>query len=114
VDAVLGAALGAVSRAAKDRSMLRSLTIVVGALESFDHDATIYAAKPWTEMSAAFVDLEPPRGERPEAAVITELDYFLEIVIAQEFLLGWEATLERRPTAAERCQRLIEYATNDA
>jgi hypothetical protein len=41
--------------------------------------------------------------------------YFLEVDIARdEVLEGWIASLNEKPTSAAICQRLIEYAINDA
>lgn len=42
-------------------------------------------------------------------------DYFLETFIAREFLEGYEASADGAGASAEqRCERLIDYAVNDA
>lgn len=83
-------------------------------LSEFDQDATIYAAKPWNAQSFAVVALEPESGGLPELASVSGFEYFLEVFIATEVLADWEASLGRVPTDHERCERLIEYAVNDA
>jgi hypothetical protein len=42
------------------------------------------------------------------------LSYFLEVSIAREFLEDWQASLPNPVTSTQRCDRLIEYALNDA
>lgn len=80
----------------------------------FDEAFTIYAAQPWTPDAIAIVDLEPDEGGKPEAAARLNLSYFLETSIAGDFIEDWKRSLENAPTEAEICQRLIDYAVNDA
>ena len=42
------------------------------------------------------------------------MKYFLEVHIAQEFVGDWLASLKFPPTALAVCQRVIDYAINDA
>lgn len=89
------------------------LQVVLG-LDSFDKEHTIYAAEPWTANSEAIVEMGPESGRGvPPAAQKLGLQYFIEVDIAQEFLEGWMRT-RTQPTSIEQCDRLIQYAMNDA
>lgn len=83
-------------------------------LGELDREQTIYAARPWSPQSLAAVASEPDGGGVPPLAAQGRMAYFIEVFIAADFLRDWERTLQRKPSAAERCQRLIDYATNDA
>jgi hypothetical protein len=78
---------------------------VVRDLDSFNQEHTIYAAEPRTCGSNTFV--------APESDA-QELTYFLEVFVARELLEGWTASLQTKPTLAEKCARLIKYAAHDA
>jgi hypothetical protein len=85
------------------------LSEIIQRLDAFDDEATIIAAKPWTPSSRAQV-IEPP-----ESGLVTEMEqhgmvYFLEIAIARECKEDW---LSEQGEAAF-CERLIQYAINDA
>ncbi|WP_395646992.1 hypothetical protein [Terricaulis sp.] len=85
------------------------LSEIVQRLDAFDDDATIIAAKPWASSSRAQV-IEPP-----ESGLATEMErdgmvYFLEIAIAREFKEDWPS----EQGEAAFCERLIQYAINDA
>jgi hypothetical protein len=90
------------------------LVEIVENLESFDRDATIYSAQPWTQGSDSIVAPEPPAGGPPPDAAAGRLAYFLEVAIAKEFIADWTATLSPEPTASEVCDRVIQYAIHDA
>ncbi|MER9891701.1 hypothetical protein NKJ40_06290 [Mesorhizobium sp. M0119] len=87
---------------------------IVGRLSDFDEDDTIYVAEPWTEGSDAMVATEPEDALVPAKAAKAGLTYFIEIFIAIEFTEAWVASLQEKPSLSAICQRLIEYATNDA
>jgi len=93
---------------------MMTLLETIEKLSELNRNYTIYAAKPWTPQSAAVVAEEPPRGGVPPEAAERRLSYFLEILIARDFLDDWQAGSRKQFTAQERCQRLIDYATNDA
>lgn len=93
---------------------VRTLADVTACLSEFDQTCTIYAAEPWTAGSSAIVDYEPDEGGLPAEAIRLGLIYFLEIEIANDVADGWIRTQERRPDSAAICQRLIDYAVNDA
>jgi hypothetical protein len=85
----------------------------VGKLDSFDNEATIYAATPWTENSEAIVAREPTSGGPPTEAEKLGLKYFLEVFVARDFLDGWSANLGATPAVQQRCSRLIQYVLRD-
>lgn len=88
---------------------------MVGRLSDFDEDDTIYVSEPWTENSDAMVATAPDDGMvPPTAAAKAGLTYLIEIFIAIEFTEAWVASLDEKPTLSAICQRLIEYAINDA
>lgn len=91
-----------------------TLADVAARLSEFEQTCTIYAAKPWTAASSAIVDYEPDEGGLPAEALRLGLSYFLEIEIANDVLDGWVSTQEQQPDDASICQRLIDYAVNDA
>ena len=91
-----------------------TLRNIVKGLANLDTQATIYAAEPWTSESKAIVANEPPPGGLPEEAKMCGLKYFIEVAIASDFLEGWASTLGYAPSAEESCDRLIQYAINDA
>lgn len=91
-----------------------TLLQVVGNLDSFDEDSTIYAAEPWTNRSQAIVAAEADGGDLPDEARQLGLKYFLEVFIAREFLEGWISTLDTKATVDGMTARLIEYASKDA
>ena len=89
---------------------------LVERLDELDDEDTIYACEPWTQNSEAMVAPDPesdPDGTPPEATE-AGMTYFLEVFIAREVVEGWTASLDEKPTLAETCQRVIEYAINDA
>lgn len=87
---------------------------IVGRLLEFDEADTIYASEPWTEDSDAMVAPQPEGALVPAEAAKAGLTYFLEIHIAIEITEGWIASLKEKPNLSAICQRLIEYAINDA
>ena len=67
-----------------------------------------------TENSAAMVFPELENGGIPQKADELGLKYFIEVLIAYEFLTSWAENLDKAPTAREKCIRLIQYAIDDA
>lgn len=94
---------------------------IVGRLSEYDNDDededetyTIYVSEPWTENSDAMVAIAPDDALVPAKAAKAGLTYFIEVYIAIEFTDAWVASLDQKPSLSAICQRLIEYATNDA
>jgi hypothetical protein len=83
-------------------------------LDSFDDGNTIYASEPWNEESKVMVEPEPESGGLPVVVMRNNMKYFLEVFLAKEFLDDWISNLTNKPTAEEKCARLIQYAINDA
>jgi hypothetical protein len=91
--------------------MLR-LSEALASLESFEGDATIYAAKPWTADSRTVVAGEG--DSEAQAAIATGMPYLLEVWIAREVVKVWSAWRDGRvPTVDERCEAVIHYAVHD-
>ncbi len=91
-----------------------TLIEAVNKLETFDDEYTIYAEKPWKSDSNVIVGFEPDDDDRPQKAKDQNLDYFLEVFVALEFIDGWLENVEGKPSEVEICNRLIKYAINDA
>ena len=91
---------------------------IVERLAELDDEYFIFACEPWTENSNAMVALEDPDRKPfgiPVEAAEAGMSYFLEVFLGRdEVLEGWIRSLDEKPTCAAICQRLIEYATNDA
>jgi len=87
---------------------------VVENLGNLDSESTIYAAEPWRESSEAMVVPEPAGGGLPMEADRHRLKYFLEVIIARDFLDRLASNLGSEATFQEKCARLIQYAINDA
>jgi hypothetical protein len=97
------------------------LADIIARLSEFDIDDTIYAKEPWTGSSDAMVATEPEPDEEHEyggqpAPEATEagLTYFLEISLARELVEGLIANASDEPSASVICERVIQYAINDA
>ena len=91
-----------------------TLLDAIDILHDLDEDFTIYAAEPWMKNSTAIVAQEPEAGGLPTEAEKLGLKYFLEVIIARDFLDDWKGSLNQVPTLQEKCARLIQYAVNDA
>jgi hypothetical protein len=87
---------------------------IIRDINKFDEAGTIYVKEPWTCDSTAIVAIEPDSGGLPKEAESLGLDYFIEVVIARDFLSDWVAALCIAPSTREQCERLIKYAINDA
>jgi hypothetical protein len=90
---------------------------LVERLAELDDEDTIYACEPWTEDSDAMVlrdDEESLAVWVPPEAAEAGMEYFLDVITAREVFEGWTASLHEKPTLAATCQRLIQYAINDA
>ena len=87
---------------------------VIDRLSEFDSEDTIYASEPWTGDSEAIVMREPTTRGLTSEALDAGMKYFLEVSIAREFVEDWLASLSRQPTRSAVCQRVIDYAINDA
>lgn len=86
----------------------------INQLDSFDSDDALYVKKPWKPDSEVVVATEPDDGGVPDQAAKIDAEYFIEIFLAKEFLEDWLSNLDQKPSAQDRCLRLIQYAENDA
>lgn len=91
-----------------------TLLDVVSQSDRFDDELTIYARKPWTRDAAAILEMEPEQGGLPARAAAGGFTYFIEIFVAAEFLGDRSRSLPTRLSEQELCDRLIQYAINDA
>ena len=87
---------------------------IVRSLPRLDEELTIYAQSPWSLSSPAIAAVEPEVGGMPDVARRQSLVYFIEISIAREFLQDWVNSKGGRASTEEQCERLIQYAQNDA
>ena len=94
--------------------MPKSLIEVVNELATVDRGTTIYAVEPWTCESEAIVQVEQDADQMLVVTSDRKFQYFLEVEIATNFVADWESSLTEPPTDVERCNRLIQFAANDA
>ena len=89
-----------------------TLSEIFQQIDSQNPEDTIYARSPWTLDSEASVAVEGSEEEKR----IKELgmEYFLEIFIATDFLTDWKKSHSEPSTSEAACNRLIQYAINDA
>ena len=80
-----------------------------------DDDTTIYVEPPWSPDAEAILVTPAPETTEPIERDDRRYHYFLETIIAREFLDGFTAS-DGGSAASEkqRCERLISYAENDA
>jgi hypothetical protein len=82
----------------------------VRQVDALDARATLYCRQPWTPESETALAVEGTEEE--ERARGQGLSYFLEVVVARDFVIGLRDTRRRAPRADQLCRRLIEYAAN--
>jgi hypothetical protein len=73
----------------------------------FDDLITVYARREWTPDSDAIITQQPEDGS---TVPIDGNDYFLEVFIIKE----WLDELGCQCVTTEQCNRIIQYAINDA
>jgi hypothetical protein len=94
------------------RQKMMTLIDAVRQIGALDGDLAIYAQHPWNPNSDARLAIE---GSEEEAkAKAAGLRYFIEVFIARDFLEDWRASIKKPVSDVECCERLVEYATNDA
>ena len=93
---------------------LQDIVRSIDGLDDADGALTIYAADPWTPSTSAIVVRQRDDGRIPDQAVAAGCRYFLEVSIALEVLAHFPILRGHQPSEAEKCERLIEYAENDA
>jgi hypothetical protein len=91
-----------------------TLLDVIANLAHFDEVDTIYLEQPWNRGATAVVAREPDSGRVPDEAADLGLDYFLEVSIAREILEDWASSRQSSPSLEAKCDRIIQYAINDA
>jgi hypothetical protein len=86
---------------------------LVDAVESLEDVAIIYALEPWTMDSEACVYFLDDLPER-DNVVVNGARYLLEANLIVEVLEGTFGPEWRSVPLVDRCNRVIEYAINDA
>lgn len=89
-----------------------TLLEIAKGLSDLDDEHTIYAVKPWTPYSVACAVDELGESCLPETRGAA---YLIEVNIGRRFLASWfEVDDVKEVPSLELCERLIQYATNDA
>ena len=88
-----------------------TLASIIAALESIDESRTIVAKRPWCADSEARLISTADDGRIPVAVLATGLEYFLEVSVALDEVLGTRAG---RLSHDQRVATIIYYAENDA
>lgn len=94
-----------------------TLQRVVADLDEIDEDLTIYIASgsEWTAESRVITALEPDDHTLPQEAAALDMEYFLEVFIAQDVLRAWQKWQEVKEVSLEKkLEILLYYAENDA
>lgn len=87
---------------------MRLIELLQGEPSWTDDDTTIYVARPWSCDAEAMLVSPSPATTEPVERNGKLYDYFLETFITREVIEGLAGSAE------ELCQRLIDYAENDA
>ena len=82
-------------------------------LYELDSEKTIYAKKPWLPETEVEIRNEPETGLVPKDLENAGFEYFLEVFIAQEVIPNL-SHVEPSFTLEQWCEKLINYAENDA
>jgi hypothetical protein len=80
---------------------------LINTKEDFEDLMTVYAKKPWD------IDSDTIIVSQPESGTIAPIDgheYLLEVFIIKD----WLVDLDTSEVSAETCNRIIQYAINDA
>ena len=88
-----------------------NLASVIASLESIDASLTIVARRPWRADSEARLVSTADYGRIPGIAQASGLEYFLEVSVALEEVLG---TMASRLSLDQRIAAVIYFAENDA
>ena len=83
-------------------------------LDSYSDEDDIYVKIPWSPDSPSIVLERPETPDITEEAISQGMSYFIAAFIAREFLLDWVDMQNNEPSFQEQCERLIQYAINDA
>jgi isopenicillin N synthase-like dioxygenase len=87
---------------------MRLIELIASASDWTDDDTAIYVTRPWRGDADAILVSPAPDTTEPVERDGTHYDYFLETFIARDVLEGLDGS------ADDWCQRLIDYAENDA
>lgn len=91
-----------------------TLLDVITKLSRQDDELTIYAKSPWSINSDAILDYEPEEGGLPDSAIDLNMEYFIGVYTALDFIDGWRSNKGALPSEDKFCERLIKYVINDA
>ena len=86
------------------------LADIIARMSEFDEEDIIYSREPDAMIAREVED----NGLPPPEAIEAGLAYFLEIFTARELVEDWIAYLGADPGPAAICERVIQYAINDA
>jgi hypothetical protein len=90
-----------------------TLMEITRRLYEVDPEQTIYAKKPWYTTSEAVFAMEPEGTLIPASLAAEGYSYFLEVFIAKDVIPSL-SHVEPSYSLEKWCERLIQYAENDA
>lgn len=93
--------------------MAMNLMEITRLLHELDPEKTIYARRPWFTNSDAVIATETEGTLVPVELAEKGYEYFVEVHIAQEFMPDL-SHIKPSFTLEQWCERLIQYAENDA
>jgi len=89
---------------------MTTLIDIVRRIDALDEEEVIFARQPWSSDSEAAVFRLTMDNKIPEEPIRMGLKYFLEVSVALELL---DSPL-REASFKDQCERIIQYAINDA
>ena len=87
---------------------------LLASREEWKDEEIIYAVLPWNCDCEAVVEVPASDSLVPVIRDGLRYDYFLETFIAFDFIEDYTASREQPFSEQEICERLIQYAINDA
>jgi hypothetical protein len=87
---------------------MRLIELIARASDWTDDDTAIYVARPWCRDADAILVSPAPDTTEPVERDGVHYAYFFETFIARDVLEGLDGSVDNW------CQRLIDYAENDA
>lgn len=87
---------------------------IIADIKNIDTSLVIFAKEPWTLNSEAILLLQSDNAVYLEEIRFPGYKYFIEIDIALDFLNDWIELFDKVPSREAQCERIIQYAINDA
>lgn len=93
-----------------------TLLNLIEHFSQLDSEHTIFVKLPWGPAADAITvsTITDSRSELPTEKELQGYHYFIKVGAARDFADDWSKTLTFPPSGKQLCERLIQYATDDA